>query len=280
MGEIIVIRNAHYYNENLFFHIASIDSSTNSITVLEDIPDTNFSVSYAAAIVPNDSYGQHAEGAGNIAHGDFSHVEGYQNISNGNSSHAEGQGTTALHDQSHAEGCETTASGTASHAEGLRATASGHYSHAEGQNTTATHDYSHAEGCYTNANSQAGHAEGCRTTAKDFIPTLKVIGQLHQIGLLMLGERTIRLWRNMDQRTIRQGTFLCLEMGAKRKNPTPFALLTREKSMVHPRSKPAARTMPNISSGRMATPRQKTGWAGLLPCAAGILELPSRMTIF
>lgn len=168
VGEIIVIRNAHYYNENLFFHIASIDSSTNSITVLEDIPDTNFSVSYAAAIVPNDCYGQHAEGAGNIAHGDFSHVEGYQNISNGNSSHAEGQGTTALHDQSHAEGCETTASGTASHAEGLRATASGHYSHAEGQNTTASGDYSHAEGFYTNANSKAGHTEGYRTTAKDF----------------------------------------------------------------------------------------------------------------
>lgn len=131
--------------------------------------------------------GATAEGAENIAQGDYCHVEGYMNTVTSDSGHAEGMttiadglcshaeggyyqsssgvGSWAEGDYSHAEGADCHVTGDFGHGEGWDNTVSGEAGHAEGAKHTVSGSYAHAEGYHNTASGASSHADGIENTA-------------------------------------------------------------------------------------------------------------------
>ena len=169
-GMKIYLWNDYYANKRaVVYEIASIDTTSATITLRNDLPASNYEVRHA--VVPEirntkKYYPGHAEGLSACALESYSHAEGNGAYALGVSSHAEGNGTKASGANSHAEGNGSAASGSNSHAEGSGSAASGSNSHAEGSGSVASGNYgSHAEGNKTEASGGDAHAEGDGTKA-------------------------------------------------------------------------------------------------------------------
>ena len=169
-GMKIYLWNDYYANKRVgVYEIVSIDTTSATITLRNDLPASNYEVRHA--VVPEirntkKYYPSHAEGLSACALESYSHAEGQGAYALGASSHAEGNGTKASGASSHAEGNGSAASGSNSHAEGNGSAASGSNSHAEGSGTVASGNYgSHAEGNKTEASGGDAHAEGDGTKA-------------------------------------------------------------------------------------------------------------------
>lgn len=137
----LFVQNTNYIDDASIYTVSAKGSDWKSIIVNEDIPTSNYLVTFATIVKSDGNYsGCHAEGRKNVALNIYSHAEGYMTEARGECSHSEGYMTKATGNHSYAGGSNTLASGLQSFAEGNTTIASGNRSHAMGYKTEALYD--------------------------------------------------------------------------------------------------------------------------------------------